>query len=400
MAPSFRNLDAKLAQGTMTTGEFTSFIIFTLLYLPLIWIKPEHYKIPSLVCCGCIIPTVFILLIWFTAAAKGGGDLLRDVSAVAGVTQARGTHLAWMLVLGICTNISSISVHLYVQSDYTRYARKPRDQILAQLVMVPSGTIIVALIGIICTSCGAKLFPEQAGTLLWEPYRLLDALQVHYGDSSGSRAAVFFAALAFMVAQFAMVVANNGLSGGMDISSLLPRYFTIRRGMLLLACVSFITQPWQLLNGASKFLTVLGGYGVFLGPMTGVMFSDYFLVRQRVYKLTDLFLNSPDGIYYFNRGMNWRALVAWAMGVWITLPGFARQVQGGEKLAGWTDMYYIAWPLGTTLSLITYYVLHLLSPMPGIGLKDETDFFGVDSPYVIEGEDGSLEEIGIDTKKA
>lgn len=80
------------------------------------------------------------MLIWSVVTAGGGGELLQDVSA-AGVVQATGSNLAWMYVLGICTNISSISVHIYVQSDYTRFARRPKDQILAQLVMVPLGTI-------------------------------------------------------------------------------------------------------------------------------------------------------------------------------------------------------------------------------------------------------------------
>ncbi|KAF1811842.1 putative uracil permease [Eremomyces bilateralis CBS 781.70] len=399
LAPSFRNLDKSLAGGTLTTGDFTAFIIFTILYLPLIWIAPEKYKVPFLISCACIIPTIFALLVWFTASAKGGGDLLHDVSSLAGVRQAEGSHLAWMLILGICTNISSISVHIFVQSDYTRFARRPKDQILAQLVMVPLGTIVTALIGIICTSCAAKLFPEQAGTLLWEPYRLLDALQLHYHDSSGARAAVAFSSFAFMVAQFGMVVANNGLSGGMDIASLLPRYFTIRRGMLFLAAVSFITQPWQLLNnGANKFLVVLGGYGVFIGPMTGVMFSDYFLVRRRVLKLSDLYTIEPSSIYYYRNGLNWRAFVAWTSGVWITLPGFVRQVQGGEALPGWSNMYYMSWPLGTLISLLTYYILYKVAPIKGVGISDDVDYFGVEGgagALVINGkEDGSWKPSG------
>jgi NCS1 family nucleobase:cation symporter-1 len=172
-----------------------------------------------------------------------------------------------MMVLGICTNISSIRVHIYVQSDYTRYARRPKDQVLAQLVMVPMGTTVVALIGMICTSCAAKISPEQQGVLLWEPYKLFGALQTHYGDSPRSRAAAAFGALSFMIAQFGMVAANNGVSAGIDLAALFPRFLTIRRGMFLKSALAFIIQPWQLLNGASRFLNALGDYGVFLGPM-------------------------------------------------------------------------------------------------------------------------------------
>lgn len=47
--PSFARVDKPLANGTMTTGDFTSFIIFTVLYYPFIWIKPEKYKLPFLI---------------------------------------------------------------------------------------------------------------------------------------------------------------------------------------------------------------------------------------------------------------------------------------------------------------------------------------------------------------
>jgi NCS1 family nucleobase:cation symporter-1 len=155
--PNFNNLNRPLANGTMTTADFTAFIIFALLCLPLIRIKPEKYKIPF----GIAAITVFILLIYYLVKAKGGGSLLKSVSSVAGVEQAEGTHLAWMLVLGIVSNIGAICTHIFSQSDYTRFARRPQDQLVAQLIMVPLGTIVVALIGIICASCAAQLYPEE-----------------------------------------------------------------------------------------------------------------------------------------------------------------------------------------------------------------------------------------------
>ncbi|RVX68450.1 hypothetical protein B0A52_07450 [Exophiala mesophila] len=380
--PSFARVDTPLANGTMTTADLASFIIFTILYLPLTWIRPEKYNIPFLISCSVVIPTIFVSLIWFTATAKGAGTLIHDVSGLTGITQARGSQLGWMMTLGICTNISSISVHIFVQSDYTRFARKPKDQILAQLVMVPLGTIVVSLIGIICTSCAAEIFPEQEGTLLWAPYDLFTALQQHYNNSSRSRAAVAFASLSFLVAQFGMVVANNGLSAGMDLSALFPRFFTIRRGMWLMSCLAFIVQPWQLLNGASKFLTVLGGYGVFLGPMTGVMFADYFFLRGRKIKLTDLYKSDNQSVYWYWKGANWRPFIAWIMGVWVTVPGFAQFVRYGtsRSLPGWSNLYNISYPLGMTLTILIYLGLNKFFPVAGVGVVDDYDYFGTFGP--------------------
>lgn len=74
IAPSFRYINTPLAGGTLTTGELTCFIIFTPLYLPCIFIAPEKYRIPFLVSCACIIPTIFALLIFFTVEAQSGGN--------------------------------------------------------------------------------------------------------------------------------------------------------------------------------------------------------------------------------------------------------------------------------------------------------------------------------------
>jgi NCS1 family nucleobase:cation symporter-1 len=150
-----------LADGTLNKADFTSFVIFSLLCLPLILIKPEKYKIPFGIAAVTVIPTVFILLIYYVIKAQGGGSLLQDVSSVTGVEQTTGTSLAWMLILGIVSNIGNISTHIFSQSDFTRFARKPGDQLVSQLVMVPLGTIVVAMIGIVCTSCAAQLYPEQ-----------------------------------------------------------------------------------------------------------------------------------------------------------------------------------------------------------------------------------------------
>ncbi|KAF4912461.1 Allantoin permease [Colletotrichum viniferum] len=381
MAPSFNALDRPLANGTMTVADFTGFIIFSLLCLPLIYIRPERYHIPFAVAACTVIPTVFALLIWCVATAHGAGPMLRDITATAGVRQATGSHLGWMLALGVCTNIGGISTHIFSQSDFTRFARRPRDQLMSQLLFVPVNTIVVAFIGIVCTSCAAQLFPKTQGTLVWEPYRFLDALQAHYDNSAGARAAVFFASLAFIFAQFGIAVAENALSNGIDLSALLPRYFNLRRGGYLTAAFAFVLQPWQLINGASKFLTVMGGYGVFLGSMTGVMFADYYLVRGRNLKLTHLYEATSASVYWYWEGVNWRAGVAWVMGTWALLPGFVQRVQDPTvEKDGWSHLYYLAWPLGCTLAVVTYCLLHYVAPIESPTAVDDADYFGTFGP--------------------
>jgi NCS1 family nucleobase:cation symporter-1 len=149
--------------------------------------------------------------------------------------------------------------------------------------------------------------------------------------------------LAFIVAQFGISVAENALSNGIDLSALLPRYFNLRRGGYLTAGFAFIMQPWELMNGASNFLTVMGGYGVFLGSMTGVMFSDYYVVRERRLKLTGLYDASSTSNYWYWNGINWRTAVAWVASTWLLLPGFVRRVHDPTAVwNGWSHLYYMS----------------------------------------------------------
>jgi NCS1 family nucleobase:cation symporter-1 len=78
-------------------------------------------------------------------------------------------------------------------SDYSRFATKPKDQIISQVVIVPILGIMTTVIGIICTSTAAQFYPNRG--LLWEPYALLRAIQEEGG--AGARAAVFFACTSF-----------------------------------------------------------------------------------------------------------------------------------------------------------------------------------------------------------
>jgi NCS1 family nucleobase:cation symporter-1 len=373
--PSFANLDTELAGGTMQTSDFVAFFIFIVSCLPLAIMSPERYRRPFLVASTTVATTVFALLIWAMVRAGGGGSLLSDVSGVSGVKPAKGSRLGWAFVAAITANIGGIATHMFSQSDYTRYARKPGDQVLAQLVMVPLGTIIVACIGIVCTSCAAQLYPETT-KLLWQPYAFLSTI-LKYENNSGARAGVAFASLAFVFSQYGIVVASNLVVAGIDLAALLPRWFTIRRGAYFTIGFAFVMQPWQLLNSATNFLTVVGSFNVFLGPFMGIMFADYFLLRKCTMKLTDLFEESDKSIYWYWRGWNWRAAIAWVSGAWCLMPGLVQRGVAPKAIwPGWTHLYWLAWFLGCVISGSVYMLLELWWPIAEKTAVDDEDYFG------------------------
>ena len=137
--------------------------------------------------------------------------------------------------------------------------------------------------------------------------------------------------------------------------------------------------------------------------MTGILFSDYYLVRKRLLKLTDLFERSPRSIYWYWKGFNWRALAAWVVGVWISLPGFAEYVRysTARELKGWSNIYDLSYFVGFLLSIVTYYVLNWLWPVNGLGVVDDADYFGTfasTSPTIVEAV--PVDDVPVDVDKA
>jgi len=163
----------------------------------------------------------------------------------------------------------------------------------------------------------------------------------------------------------------------MDLSGLLPRFINIRRGSYIGLVISIALCPWELLASAGTFIQVLSAYSVFLGPMCGLMIAEYWVVRVRKVRLTDLYDPHRQGIYYYWYGINWRAFVAWVVGFAPQLPGFINAMNPRTTvLVGCTRLYYLAFPLGFAISFLVYVALNRISPLTGLGEFDDVDYFG------------------------
>lgn len=71
----------------------------------------------------------------------------------------------------------------------------------------------------------------------------------------------------------------------------------------------------HLQRNPGTFITVLSGWSVFLSPMTGIVISDYFLVRRGEYHVGDMYLGNSRSAYWYNWGFNFRGFLAWIVGM-------------------------------------------------------------------------------------
>jgi len=120
----------------------------------------------------------------------------------------------------------------------------------------------------------------------------------------------------------------------------------IRRGAIITFVAAWIVQPWQLINKATTFITVLSSFSVFLAPIIGIMACDYYLIRKRRIRLSHLY-RTHDSCYMFWKGFNWRAMPAWICGWAPTIGGLIVSVRGDlNPPRAVLQLYYMAFLIG------------------------------------------------------
>lgn len=219
--------------------------------------------------------------------------------------------------------------------------------------------------------------------------------------SSASRAGVFFLSLGFALTACFENICGNAVAGGIDLAGLFPKYIDIRRGALITFAAAWICQPWQLVNRAATFVSVLNSFSVFLSPIMGIMATDFFLLRKRKIRLSHLY-RTHDSSYWFAHGLNWRAIVAWPCG-WIPTVGGLVLTSSGKTdgPTGLYQLYYMAFlvgklceagldiqrckfavmmliveSLGFFLTSTIFLALNKIFPVADMGECDEVDTFG------------------------
>ncbi|CAI6083503.1 unnamed protein product [Clonostachys chloroleuca] len=337
--------------SSTSTADFVSFFIFWFVSLPAIWF-PVHKIRHLFTVKAYFVPIAGIAFLgWSCSRAGGIGPIIRQGHTV------HGSKLAWAMIAGIMSSIANFATLVVNDPDFTRFARKPRDQLWSQLITIPMGFAVTSFIGIIVSSSATIIYGET----IWNPLDLLD--RFIDDASSGQRFGTFVIALAFALAQLGTNIAANSISAGTDLTALLPKFINIRRGGYICAAVGLAMCPWNLLSDSNKFTTYLSAYSVFLSSIAGVMVSDYYFVRKGYLEISELYHSRDSGPYYYTFGIHWRAYTAYICGILINVVGFAGAV-GATVPIGATYIYNLNFFCGFIVSSSVYWGLCKVSPIP------------------------------------
>jgi NCS1 family nucleobase:cation symporter-1 len=191
--------------------------------------------------------------------------------------------------------------------DFTRFGRSQREQVVGQVVALPTTMFVFAAMGVLITSATVIIYGEA----IWDPVKLVARFS--------SPVVVIISMFTVVVATLAVNIAANVVSPANDFANAFPRLIDFKTGGLITGILGILMQPWKLLADPSGYIfTWLLGYSAALGSIAGVLIADYWIVRRKRLRLEDLYL--PDGAY---RGWNGPATIATLVGCALAWAGSA-----------------------------------------------------------------------------
>jgi NCS1 family nucleobase:cation symporter-1 len=331
----------------INAGELLGFAVFWAVTLYFIVKGTESIKFLELYSAPFLIVVGLALLIWAYVKADGFGPMLSQPSKFTDMGSFMGVFIPGLTAMVGFWATLSLNI-----PDFTRYARSQKDQVVGQALGLPGTMVLFSFIGVAVTSATPLIF----GEVIWDPVKLLGRV--------GGSLVTLLAMLSLSIATLSTNLAANVVSPANDFSNVAPKYISYKMGGIITAAIGAWMFPWKLIESSGGYIfTWLIGYSALLGPVGGIMVADYFLVRRRELVVEDLY--KRGGQYEFSAGINWKAMLALAIGVAVNVPGFLAEAvrELKDSVPGfWRTLYTYAWFVGFLLSGAIHYALATSAP--------------------------------------
>lgn len=323
------------------TVAFTCFILFWVLNMFIVYLGVESIK-KLLVFKAIFLPLAAIaLLCWAIVVANGLGPILSQPSTLKGDSF---WNFFFPALTGMVGFWATLSLNI---PDFTRYAKSQRAQIRGQAIGLPTSMTFFAFIGVVVTSASAMVF----GAAEWDPVVLAGKFE--------NKFVVSFAMIAIAISTLATNIAANIVSPANDFSNLAPTKIDFKKGGYITGIIGILIFPWKLVADPGGYIfTWLVGYSSLLGPVGGIMITDYYFIRKQQLNISELY--SHEGRYGYRNGFNRIAIVALLLGILPNVPGFLVNIKvvPADSFPAWvTGLYHYAWFVGFLVSGILYYGL-------------------------------------------
>ncbi|GBQ25087.1 NCS1 family nucleobase:cation symporter-1 [Tanticharoenia sakaeratensis] len=267
--------------------------------------------------------------IWALNVAHGPGPLFAVPSRLHGMAFV-GAFASG--VTGMIGMWATFAVNI---PDLSRFVRSERDQVLGQAIGLPVTALVFTPMAIITTSATIILF----GRPIWNPVDLLLAL--HHPLIT------VFGGAVIVLATLSVNTVANIVPACYDLINLAPRRLNFDRAGPLVMALGLLFAPWLWFNEASSIFQALGIISGLLGPVTGIMLADFFVIRRQSLDVPALY--QRHGRYGGQHGWHMPGLIAFVIG------GIVAAL--GEIVPALSALNAVAWFVGVAVGGAIYTAL-------------------------------------------
>ncbi|KAI5480927.1 putative permease [Pseudohyphozyma bogoriensis] len=250
--PSFLKMKNHVpASAGFTSQQMVAYLVFWMIQFPCLFIHPSKLR-PLFIVKAITVPACcFGILGWSVHTAKATGSLGAMLSAppkASGLTYAFAFFTSMNALIG---GFSTLALNI---PDFSRYSKNTSSP-LVQAPLIPVIYLILSICAVLSASC-SQIFNH--GTALWSP---IDIVALWGVETSRARAATFFAAFAWFIAQMTQNCSANSVSAANDLATLFPKYHGGVNWRAVVALVVGITPNLPGLVHAINAKVYIGNYG-------------------------------------------------------------------------------------------------------------------------------------------
>ncbi len=286
-----------------------------------------------------VVMVALMIIIWVKAGGgllAAAGDIFRGTGSYSG-----GSIAAFIAIFG--TMVAYFAAVVINFGDFSRFVKDESEMKKGNLLGLVGNIIVFSFIALVITSGTVVVFGET----LTNPTDMVEKVDNLF--------LTIVAAFAFFTATVGINMVANFIPPAYDLANLVPSKINFRVGGLITAIAGFILAIlWVSVISNLGIFPFVNTLGAILAPVYGIMIVDYYLIKKQQLDIQQLFSTDPGGKYYYNRGWNVRALIAFAIAaifaiatVWM--PQVSQVL--GEGSGGY------GWIIGAALGGLLHYLM-------------------------------------------
>jgi NCS1 family nucleobase:cation symporter-1 len=270
-----------------------------------------------------VVMVALLILLW----VRAGGDLLPAVGDLFVNSDKEGLAVVSAFVGVVGTMIAYFAAVIINFGDFSRFCKSERSMKRGNFMGLPVSLTLFTFLSLFITAGAYIVLLDGQGEPATNPAEIVGLVDNTF--------LTVVAAVTFLLATVGINLVANFIPPAYDLANLDPKRISFKTGGYITAALGFVVGAlWVTVISEISLVKFVDTLGAVLAPLYGILVADYYIVRKRLLKVADLFTMDPAGAYYYDRGWNVRALVAFGVAgvfsiatVWVPaladLSGFA-----------------------------------------------------------------------------